>query len=65
MKLKKTRNAYFFVTSKNQECRSFMSEHYVPSNISKNANYRHILLTGTDHCSYNLSKSIEFEKNNH
>ena len=56
--LKETRNSYFCLTPKN---RRFMSIHHVSSNNSKNANRRHISLTGTDHCISQLSKDIQFE----
>ena len=42
--------------------RLFMSLHYISSSNSKNTNYRHISLTGTDHCNSKLSKNTQFKK---
>ena len=39
-----------------------MSVHYIFPDNSKNTYHMGISLTGTDHCRYKLSQSIQFEK---
>ena len=47
------------------QIRRFTSVYYFSSNNSKNSNWRHISLTGSDHWNSKLSNNIQCKENNH